>query len=286
MSQTTPHQDAASPSAGTIEAPLCFIIPQAEKPVFQSAAYTGGDPKIFFEIHDCNVSIADIRTSPVTPSIEQQGFELIMQPTTVADLNDDDAVHNAYYPEIEALLKQRFSATRVVIFDATRRSDSGNGAANPDGKRGPATRVHVDYTQKSGPQRLKDTVGEAEAERLLSSGARVVQVNVWRPIKGPVLRAPLAIADGSSIPKEDLIATDQVFPDRVGEIYHLAHNPAHRWYYASEMQRDEALLIAGWDSSDPEGSRSAAHGAFQLPNQDPAAPPRESIEIRTFVIIE
>jgi hypothetical protein len=284
MPSITAISEATAPA--TVEAQLCFIVPQAEKPVFQSAAYTGGDPKIFFKVENRNVKITDIRTIPVHPSVERQGFELVVSPTAVADLNDDDAVVNAYYPEIEALLKKRFGATRIAIFDATRRSDSGTGAANPDGRRGPATRLHVDYTQKSGPQRLKDTVGVVEAERLLASGARVVQVNVWRSIKGTVQRAPLAVADASSIARHELIATDQVFPDRVGEIYHIAYGPGQRWYYASEMKREEVLLIAGWDSTDPDGSRCAPHGAFQLPNQDPKAPARESIEIRTFVIIE
>lgn len=270
----------------SVEAELCFIVPQEEKPVFQSAAYTGSDPKIFFEIENRTVTIVDIRQSSLQPSLEREGFELLRSPTKVTDLNSDQAVKDGYYPEIEDLLKKRFGATQVVIFDATRRSDSGTGAANPDGRRGPASRVHVDYTQKSGPQRLKDTIGDADAERLLGGGARVIQVNVWRPIRGPVLRAPLAIADASSIAKDELVATDQVFPDRVGEIYHLAYGPNQRWYYASEMKRDEVLLIAGWDSEDPDGARCAPHGAFQLPNQDPTAPPRESIEIRTFVIIE
>jgi hypothetical protein len=275
-----------SATDNAIEAPLCFIVPQDEKPTYHSAAYTGAEPELFFEIEDRAVKIRDLRGKTTPATFDKEGFELLQTPTAVEDLTNDEAVQREYYPEVEALLKKRFGASRVAIFDATRRSDSGAGAENPDGARGPATRVHVDYTAKSGPQRLKDTVGEAEGERLLASGARIIQVNVWRPVRGPVLRAPLALADASSIAKEDLIATDQVFPDRVGEIYHLAHRPDHRWYFASEMQRNEAFLIKGWDSSDPNGSHFAPHGAFQLPNQDPAAPPRESIEIRTFVIIE
>ena len=276
----------ANDTASNVEAELCFIVPQSEKPVFQSAAYTGGDPKIFFKIENRAVAITDLRTSSAKPTVEREGFELLHAPTAVADLNSDEAVENDYYREIEALLKKQFGASRVAIFDATRRSDSGTGAANPDGRRGPAARVHVDYTQKSGPQRLKDTIGVPEAQRLLEGGARVIQVNVWRPIRGPVQRAPLAVADASSIAKDELVATDQIFPDRVGEIYHLAYGPNQKWYYASRMERDEVLLIAGWDSSDPSESRCAPHGAFELPNQDPASPPRESIEIRTFVIIE
>ena len=284
MGQNAALERTISPAS--VEAALCFIVPQVEKPVFQSAAYTGGDPKIFFEVENRTVRITDIRQNSRQPTLEREGFEFMVSPTAVADLNSDVAVVNEYYGEIEALLRKRFGATRIAIFDATRRSDGGTGAANPDGRRGPAVRIHVDYTQKSGPQRLKDTIGAGEAERLLARGVRVIQVNVWRPIKGPVLRAPLAVADASTIAKTELIATDQVFPDRVGEIYHLAYGAKQRWYYASKMKRDEVMLIAGWDSTDPDGSRCAAHGAFQLPNQDPDAPPRESIEIRTFVIIE
>lgn len=269
-----------------VEASLTFIVPQDEKPVFQSAAFTGAAPKVFFDTEKRTVRIADVRGRSKPATLDVEGFELMTSATAVADLNDDEAIKNAYYPEVDALLKKRFGASRVVIFDATRRSDRGEGAANPDGKRGPATRVHVDYTAKSGPQRLKDSLGEEEGERLLASGARVVQVNVWRPIRGPVRRSPLAIADGSSVADEELVATDQVFPDRVGEIYHLTYGSEQRWYYASDMQPDEILLIKGWDSDDSRLPKFVPHGAFELPNTPADAPARESIEVRTFVIIE
>ena len=202
------------------------------------------------------------------------------------DLYDDDALEQVYYPEIEALLREVVGASRVVVFDATRRSDGGAGARNREGLRGPASRVHVDYTEKSGPQRVKDLMGEAEAERLAASGARIIQINVWRPIRGPVERSPLALADAASVRPEDLIATDQVFPDRVGEIYHLAHHPAQRWYYAPRMTPDEVLLIKGFDSLTDGRARFTPHGAFDLPDTPAAAPPRESIEVRTLVVIE
>jgi hypothetical protein len=177
-------------------------------------------------------------------------------------------------------------ASRVVIFDATRRSDGGSGAQNRDGLRGPATRVHVDYTEKSGPQRVKDLLGEAEAARLAAAGARIIQINVWRPIRGPVARSPLALADAASIRPEALIATDQVFPDRVGEIYHLAYDPSQRWYYAPAMTPDEVLLIKGWDSLDDGRARFTPHGAFELADSPEDAPARESIEVRTLVVVE
>ena len=284
---STESPKAAAPqSIAEVRGALSFIRSQNTKPVFHSAALTGGVPEVFFEFEEHTVPIGDMREIADTLSIDREGFELLRHRTAVEDLYDDDAVDNQYYPEIEALLRQRFDADRVVIFDVTRRSDGGAGAANRDGLRGPAWRVHVDYTVKSGPQRVKDILGEAEAERLAASGARIIQVNVWRPIRGPVQRAPLALADASSVRPEELIATDQVFPDRVGEIYNLAHAPSQRWYFAPCMTPDEVLLIKGWDSLDDGRAQFTPHGAFELLDTDETAPPRESIEVRTLVIVE
>ena len=276
----------SKPASKQVYAPLTFTVPQDEKPYFESSALTGGEPKVFFQTEQVSVTINDMRPIVGTLSLDKQGFELFTKPTHVADLYDDEAVTGAYYDEIVALLKEHMGADHAVVFDATRRSDGGVGAANPDGQRGPAVRVHVDYTPLSGPQRAKDSLGEAEVERILSGGGRLVQINVWRPITGPVKRAPLALADATSVAIEDLIATDQRFPDRTGEIYQLAHSDKHRWYYAAEMERDEVILIKSWDSLGKDDTTYPAHGAFQYPDQDPHAAPRESIEIRTYVVFE
>ena len=279
------RSDAAEPLP-SVEGALSFIVPQDTKPVFHSAALTGGEAKIFFELEDVSVPVADMRPIAENLSVDTQGFELLHHETQVDDLYDDAAVDSTYHAEVEDILRERFDATHVAIFDVTRRSDDTGGARNPDGLRGPATRVHVDYTVASGPQRAKDVLGEAEYERLIEAGARILQVNVWRPISGPVKRSPLALADASSIATEELVATDQVFADRVGEIYQVAHGAGQRWYYASEIDRDEILLIKGWDSIDDGRAHFTPHGAFELQETGPDAPPRESIEVRTFVIIE
>ena len=277
--------DQSPRSVPEISAPLNFIRRQDTKPVFHSAALTGGEMKYFFEHEAQTVAISDMREIADTLSVDQEGFELLNHSTAVEDLYDDDAIEQVYYPEIEALLRRRFGAGRVVIFDATRRSDGGVGAQNADGLRGPASRLHVDYTVKSGPRRAKDILGEDEAARLAEAGARIIQINVWRPIRGPVERSPLALADASSVRQDDLIATDQVFPDRVGEIYNVAHGPSQRWYYAPRMTTYEVLLIKGWDSLDDGRARFTPHSAFNVPETRQDTLPRESIEVRTFVVI-
>jgi hypothetical protein len=272
-------------TSADVRAALTFITPQDSKPVFYSSALTGGAPQVLFDTERHTVLIQDMRPLADVLALDREGFELLRHETAVTDLYDDDAIEQVYYPEIEALLRAAIGASRVVAFDATRRSDGGGGARNRDGLRGPASRVHVDYTEKSGPQRVRDLLGEAEASRLAASGARIIQINVWRPIRGPVERSPLALADAASVRPEDLVATDQVFPDRVGEIYHLAHHPGQRWYYTPLMTPDEVLLIKGYDSR-TDRARFTPHGAFDLPDTPEGAPPRESIEVRTLVVIE
>ncbi len=278
---------AKSPRSLTeISASLNFIRRQDSKPTFQSSALTGGAPKYLYDTEAHTVTISDMREIAEDLSVDREGFELLHHATAVKDLYDDVSVERAYLPEIEALLRSRFGASRVAIFDVTRRSDGGAGAKNPEGLRGPASQLHVDYTAKSGPQRVKDILGEAEAARLTAAGARIIQINVWRPIRGPVERSPLALADAASTRQEDLVATDQIFPDRVGEIYNVAHAPSQRWYYAPQMTADEVLLIKSWDSLDDGRARFTPHSAFHLPDTPEDAPARESIEVRTLVIIE
>ena len=287
MNQIASHvaSSAAPQTVAGVTAPLQFIRRQRRKPAFLSAALTGGAPELLFDTEARETAIHDMRPIADALSVDREGFELVEAASAVADFYDDAAVEAVYHAEVEDLLKRRLGASRVEIFDTTRRSDSADGAANPDGRRGPASRVHVDYTENSGPARFADVVGEREAARLAAAGARVAQVNVWRPIAGPVERAPLALADAASIAPADLIATDQVFPDRTGEIYHLAQGAGQRWFYAPRMTPAEALLIKGWDS-DAGRARFTPHSAFDPPDLRPGAAPRESIEVRTYVIFE
>ena len=66
----------------------------------------------------------------------------------------------------------------------------------------------------------------------------------------------------------------------------MAHAASQRWYYAPHMTADEVLLIKSWDSLDDGHARFTPHGAFQLPEAREDAPARESIEVRTLVIVE
>ena len=183
-------------------------------------------------------------------------------------------------PEAERLVSEVTGANRVLVFDHTiRRRVRGGVDRAPGTPRQPVTSVHNDYTVKSGPQRVRDLMGE-EAEELLRDRFEIV--NVWRPIRGPLRDSPLAVCDATSVVFTDFVPSDLVYRDRTGETYRVRYNPAHRWFYVPEMRVDEAILIKCYDSAQDK-ARFTAHSAFEDPTAPPDVLPRESIELRTLV---
>ena len=214
-------------------------------------------------------------------SLDREGFAVVRHASEVHDFYNEDELRRVYYAEAERLIAEATGASKVFVFDHTvRRRVQGVEDRAPGAPRQPATSVHVDHTAKSGPQRVRDFFGD-EADDLLRG--RVQVINLWRPIRGPLRDAPLAVCDASSVAADDLVASDLVYQNRVGEIYGVTYNPEHRWFYVPDMQPDEALLLKCYDSSTDGRARFAPHTAFE----DPTAPadrlPRESIELRTLV---
>jgi hypothetical protein len=113
--------------------------------------------------------------------------------------------------------------------------------------------------------------------------SRFVQVNLWRPIRGPVRDAPLALCDGASVAPEALRAVELRYPQRSGEIYYLVHQPRQRWYFAPDMTVDEAWLFKNFDSAPPGAGGAAPHSAF-TDSRHARVAPRESIEVRALAI--
>ncbi len=176
---------------------------------------------------------------------------------------------NAPLPET----RHRKAGVRVFVFDHNVRNATRPGLATP------SRQVHNDHTVNSAPRRVRDHLG-GDAEELLKH--RFGIVNVWRPIRGPVLDSPLALCDARSFTDDDLIASDLVYAHVRGETSRVEYSPRHRWYYFSEMQADEVLLIRVHDSANDGRARLSFHTSFENP-LTPGAPPRESIEVRTLV---
>ena len=257
----------------SLSATLNYLKRGAEKPTYYRTDPPPGVPRWngIDDAHEVRIENARGRESEFT--LDRNGFTLIKAPTTVGNFYDPEEVKRLYYPEVERLLKETLGASRVFVFDHNVRNATREGLAPP------SRQVHNDHTVNSAPRRVRDHLG-AEAPELLKH--RFGVVNVWRPIRGPVLDSPLALCDAQSFTDGDLIASDLVYAHVRGETSRVEYNPAHRWYYFAEMQTDEALLIRVHDSANDGRARLSFHTSFENP-LTPGAPPRESIEVRTLV---
>jgi hypothetical protein len=271
----------ADVDAQGVVAPLNFTQPMAEKPYSYNYEPPPGVPPRNTREETHEVKVLDARARNDQLSLEREGFVLVRHPTAAADLYDEAEIARVYYPECERLIKEATGAKRVVAFDHIVR----NAALSAKGNqiKQPAGRVHNDYTAWSAPQRVRDLMG-AEAKELLRH--RYAEINVWRPIRGPLLRSPLALCDAQTLSEENLVGSDLRYPDRTGETYAVTYNPDQRWYYFPKMQADEAVLIRCFDSARSGAARFSAHGAFDDPRTPPDAPPRESIEVRALVFFD
>ena len=265
-----------------IEAELVYAVDTGEKPVNETMGPGDMSRKRTGIREKHKMAVRDGRPLIGSFDLEEHGFEFVDHPTKTVDFFNPEQLADIYYPEVEKLVKERTGASRVLIFDHTLRSGD---QATRDEKlvREPVLAVHNDYTEWSGPQRVRDLLPD-EADELLKHRFAIVQV--WRAINKPIESNPLAICEARTLATGDLIASERRYPDRVGETYQIAYNPDHEWFYFPRMNRDEALVFKVFDSRTDGRARFTAHTSFEDPNTPDNAEPRESIEMRTIAFFE
>jgi hypothetical protein len=263
-----------------VEADLVYIAPMTER----AHSYTYDPPPGVARSNTVNaphrVMVHNARPLARDLSLDREGFELLDHRSAVQDFYDEEELLRVCYPEAERLVAEATGASRVVIFDHTiRRRQWGAEDRAAGMPRQPATRVHNDYTERSAPQRIRELMGDEAADLLRR---RYEFINVWRPIRGPLRDAPLAMCDARTVSPGDLVPSDLIYRDRTGEILLVQHNPKQRWYYVPAMRADEVLLLKCYDSARDGRAVLSPHGAFEDPTTPPDVLPRESIELRTI----
>jgi hypothetical protein len=259
----------------SIEATVNYLAPMEERPFYYLHGAPEGQPWRNTRGDRRRVEIVDGRALSPAPGLEREGVELIDWDGEPENALDAEAIRRDFYPRVEALVQRHVGAERVVAFDHNTRSGANERA---DGVQAPIGLVHNDYTEASGPQRVRDLLPD-EAEALLAR--RFAVINVWKPIVHPAQASPLAVCDAQTLRPEEMIHTELRYPDRVGEIYSFAHSDAHRWFYFPEMGTNETMLIKCYDSEHGR-SRFTAHTAIDDPQTPADAPPRQSVEVRTL----
>jgi hypothetical protein len=264
---------------GPVTASLSFYKPPEDgsKPYNWVDKQPEGVPQRNFGEAWHDVLIDDVRGKEHQFNLDNNAFATISNvPSEEYDFQDDDQIKRVYYPEVERLLLENVpGAHKVVLFDHTIRR------SHPDAHRAPVTRVHIDQTAASTIARVRLHAPE-EAEQLLQGRYRII--NVWRPLNGPVMAHPLAVADSATVRDSDLVPVEHRYPDRNGETAAVQYNPGQKWYYWSGMTNEERLLLKCFDSDESVGEWGRVpHTAFGDPRTPEGAVGRESIEVRALV---
>ena len=268
-----------------VEATLNYLAPMTERPRNYTFDPPPGVPRSN-SMHEAHtVAVHDARAVEADISLDREGFALLRYQSAVKDFWDEDEVRRVYYPEVAAASSPRRPAPARCSSSII---PSGVGsAALTTGQ--PARRVSprpaCTWTIRRSPARSGCAISSATRRRNCCSG-RVQVINLWRPIRGPLRDAPLAVCDAGSVAPGDLVSSDLVYQNRVGETYGVTYNPAHRWFYVPDMQPDEALLLKCFELRDrwtrplrsayrvrgPDGAGGCA-APREHRDQDPGVPP-------------
>jgi hypothetical protein len=268
-------QPTAAAADTMITAAFTYAVNTGVKPVNET--FAEGDIRRHrtgaFETHSMPVRNGRLASDL---GLDSSGFVCVDHHTLVGDFLDPVEVRETYHEEMRQLVTEQSGARRVIVFDHTVRS--GNSAEREARKlREPVLSVHNDYTEWSGPQRVRELLPD-EAEALLLRRFAIIQV--WRSIAPVVESNPLGMIDARTVAPGDLIAAERRYPNRVGETYQVSYNPAHAWSYFPHLRREEAIVFKVYDSAKDGRARFTPHSAFVDPTTPPHAAPRQSIEAR------
>ncbi|KAI8610807.1 hypothetical protein BC830DRAFT_1144022 [Chytriomyces sp. MP71] len=248
-------------------------------------------------LHSLRAALAD-PLARAQIGIDSTGFQVVDGDTSAtamryADWEDDAKIRELYYAEVKELLKKVTGGSIVIIFDHTLRRAEREGEETPDtpDTRKPVLGVHVDQTPESGTRRVLRHAKEEGLDGELLLKGRAQLINVWRPLRGPVLDFPLAVADFRTLDVDrDLVPMRLLYPSEgpnaqpEGETFLIKHSGAHTWYFLEEMQPEEVLLLKCWENL-PGGGVRTPHTAFKDPRYygKEGIELRQSIEVRALV---
>jgi len=243
------------------------------------------------------VDIRDMREASDAPTMEREGFMLASHSSRVArspEMLDTNlvaqdglpAINRAYYDELLPLIA-RISGAREVIPQATGLTVRFSARSQRQSWAGAAGFVHLDVTEQSVRRFLDFSL--AAAERPIAPYSRLVLYQTWRTVSDPPQDNLLTLCDRRSVAPSDVAFYDAVIGEKDTALESIEarscrYNPAHRWWYASDMGAQDVLVFVGYDSADPQGVQPF-HTGFDVPGQDDAAP-RASLEARFFAFYD
>ena len=217
-------------------------------------------------------------------AFDTHGFMIGRGTTSVEDFWNRDEVNEKYHADAVRIIRDLTGADRVATqgwmirtsADLSQRAqEKTENYQHAGGIQPPAGEAHVDYNtltgQKAAARMHEQHFGSRDGYR------RFCCVSLWRTFTPGPQDWPLAVCDGRSVGDEEGVSNTLFVVDEfpVGDaltapvegedqmiaasIFH--HSPAHRWWYFSNMERDDVLLFKFHDSDHTRAWR-CPHTAF------------------------
>ena len=234
--------------------------------------------------------------------LDIHGFTIASQPTAVRDFHDKNEVDRVYEREVERHVQQLTGADKVVArgwmirtsADLTDRAkQKAENYQHTGGIQPPAGEAHVDLDTATARR-----MAEATYKKHFPDGpgySRFLISSYWRTFSPPPQDVPLAVCDGRTsfggeeksntlfivdeFPEGDALTAPVEGEDQMMAASIFSHHPGHRWWYFSNMNRDDALFFKFHDSDHARTWR-CPHTAF-VDTSFADAHVRESIEVRS-----
>jgi hypothetical protein len=252
------------------------------------------------------VQVRDARPIADRFTLDNSGFTLLAHTSAVTDFMNKEEVDRIYPDESAEAIKAATGADFVAPMgwmvrtagDLTKYRKPVKGYTHKGGVQPPAGEAHIDTS----PQRA-DMNARAVYARVRPNGPgyrRFIYSSFWRAFSEPPQDWPLAVCEAGSVAPDEGVENVLVIADSIPEgeglfapiagedklpaaaIFH--YNPAHRWWYVSNMTRDEALLLKFHDSDRSVAWRTP-HTAFRDTSFENANI-RASIEVRSVAFFE
>ncbi|KAF8911700.1 hypothetical protein CPB85DRAFT_1551322 [Mucidula mucida] len=228
----------------------------------------------YLHLRSGKVAMHDLRLER-RPSLDNEGYTWLSLPFD--DLDGAPGWEARYARETCEWLKTHIGAEKCIPMNTqVRRRTLTLGEGKAVSKQ-PVAAVHVDVSRERAVQRLCSAFGKD------LEGRRIAFINIWRPLRGPVIDVPLAVCDARTVDAADMDWTT----DQHGGGYFIRQNCKMRWSYIRNQMPDEILVFRQFDSAIEHTPGSAAcvpHTAFIDEERKDQGLPRESIELRCAVV--
>ncbi len=137
---------------------------------------------------------------------------------------------------------------------------------------------------------LLDKAGLSQQD--IRSASRVMMLQLWRNLGDPQPDTPLAVCDARTVPRTQLgtLLLEQYAGQTIELETFYAEVPQQKgqnhWYTFPDLKVDEVIAFRAFDSDYMAKQKPfwTMHSAFEDPVAGPAAPARESIEMRVLCL--